>query len=397
MYNTYSAYQPHGMGDRQLVTYNGGNMGGNNGQQEPTKICYQVDFNAVAVGKVIAMSKRRIRWRYGFPNKEALDSGKSGIDCRGEEHDVTLVWSVTSGKRLLMSNNQQIYIGSNKSKMFEYVWYDKNGTNLRIIAHSSQPMSGASGCRQYDLFIDGKSFFTLPKVYEVGLKSSSVQDGRVPGIITKADRLRLEYNSPYSTYSQTTSEQEKAELKRAIEASLQESRAHLASRGRMEDDSVAASTLTNTVDGQYVSNKMPQQEDQTLIDFLSDPAPGPTPDSQALVPVGTLQTQYQLDNPFDSTPQPVQDEFAPREPTYNDLSNQILMGYGTNMNSVETNSNPVPLASMPANPFDNTAMSGHAMAPQQQNYSSQPLNAGYQQTQQQQPGYQPNYYGNYQM
>jgi hypothetical protein len=91
--------------------------------------------------------------------------------------------------------------------MFEYVWYDKNGTNLRIIAHSSQPMSGASGCRQYDLFIDGKSFFTLPKVYEVGLKSSSVQDGRVPGIITKADRLRLEYNSPYSTYSQTTSEQ----------------------------------------------------------------------------------------------------------------------------------------------------------------------------------------------
>jgi hypothetical protein len=62
MYNTYSAYQPHGMGDRQLVTYNGGNMGGNGGQQEPTKICYQVDFNAVAVGKVIAMSKRRIRW-----------------------------------------------------------------------------------------------------------------------------------------------------------------------------------------------------------------------------------------------------------------------------------------------------------------------------------------------
>jgi hypothetical protein len=73
-------------------------------------------------------------------------------------------------------------------------------------------------------------------------------------------------------------------LKRAVEASLQESRAHLASRGRIDDDSVAASTLTNTVDGQYVSDKIvPQQEDQPLIDFLSDPAPGPAPDSQALV------------------------------------------------------------------------------------------------------------------
>jgi hypothetical protein len=25
-------------------------------------LCYQVDFNSVAVGKVVAMSKRRIRW-----------------------------------------------------------------------------------------------------------------------------------------------------------------------------------------------------------------------------------------------------------------------------------------------------------------------------------------------
>ena len=119
---------------------------------------------------------------------------------------MTLVWSITSGKRLIMSNNQQVYIGTNKSKLFEYVWYDKNGTNLRIIAHSSQPMNGISGSRQYDLFIDGKSFFNLPKVYEVGLKGS-VQDGRIPGIMTNADRLRLEVNSPYSTYMQNVSEQ----------------------------------------------------------------------------------------------------------------------------------------------------------------------------------------------
>lgn len=376
--------------------------------QDSTKICYQVDFNAVAVGKVIAMSKRRIRWRYGFPNREALQSGKSGIDCRGEEHDVTLVWSITSGKRMLMSNNQEIYIGTNRSKMFDYVWYDKNGTNLRIVAHSSQPMSEGTGSRQYDLFIDGKSFFTLPKVYEVGLKGSGFRDGRIPGVITKADRLNLEYNSPYSTYTQTTSEQERDDLKRAVEASLQESRAHLASRGRKDDDSVAASTLTNTVDGQYASNKMTQQQDeQPLIDFLSDPVPVPAPESQALVPV-VAQSQYGLSNPFDYNPQPAQstavpmphvqaDEFAPRAPTYDDLSNQIMMGYGSNVNTSVTHSGTAHPAPTSANPFDYTAPPSHAAAQQQQGYSFQPSNAGHQYAQQQQSGYPPNHYGNYQM
>lgn len=379
-----------------------------NTSHERTKICYQVDFNAVAVGKVIAMSKRRIRWRFGFPNQEALNAGKSGIDCRGEEHDVTLVWSVTSGKRLLMSNNQQIYIGTNKSKMFEYTWYDKNGTNLRIVAHSAQPMVGVSGCRQYDLFVDGKSFFTLPKVYEIGLRGS-VQEGRVPGVITNNDRLRLELTSPYRSDMHTSAaEQEQADLKRAIEASLQESRAHLASRGRLDDDSVAASTLTNTVDGQYAPVKA-VQEDQPLIDFLSDPAPVPASDSQALVPIAnTLQTDYQLQNPFNYSPQQVisppmpsvaTDAFAPSGAYQSDVSRQYFD----------------PLAnhhSAASNPFDTMTTQvqvsdqhNYAFPQQHQSnniYGSQPPNANYHQTQQQpqppqQPAYQTNYYGNYQM
>ena len=39
--------------------------------------------------------------RFGFSNKEALDSGETGTACRGEEHDVTLIWSVASGKRIV--------------------------------------------------------------------------------------------------------------------------------------------------------------------------------------------------------------------------------------------------------------------------------------------------------
>jgi len=48
-------------GQSQMVNYYGNNTAGNVTQM-PASFCYQVDFNAIATGKVIAMSKRRIRW-----------------------------------------------------------------------------------------------------------------------------------------------------------------------------------------------------------------------------------------------------------------------------------------------------------------------------------------------
>lgn len=60
---------------------------------------YQIEFTCVASGKHIAATKRRLKWRFGFPNQDALSNGKTGIDCRGEEHEVSVVWSVTSGKK----------------------------------------------------------------------------------------------------------------------------------------------------------------------------------------------------------------------------------------------------------------------------------------------------------
>jgi len=50
------AYQQQQAG--QMVNYYSNNAN----VAAPTALCYQVDFNAVATGKVIAMSKRRIRW-----------------------------------------------------------------------------------------------------------------------------------------------------------------------------------------------------------------------------------------------------------------------------------------------------------------------------------------------
>ena len=48
-----------------MYSQGGGQMTNYYANQNSVKespLCYQVDFNAVATGKVIAMSKRRIRW-----------------------------------------------------------------------------------------------------------------------------------------------------------------------------------------------------------------------------------------------------------------------------------------------------------------------------------------------
>jgi len=447
-------------GGGQVVNYHSNNAYANQVPMgAPTAQCYQVNFNSVAVGKVVAMSKRRIRWRFGFPNQESLDAGKSGIDCRGEEHDVNLVWSVTSGKKMLMSNGQQLYSGTNKARIFEYSWNNKNGSQLRIVVHSTLPMSNTQGVRQYDLFINGKSFFTMPKVYEIGLKgSASAADARIPGVISDSQRGLLEQSSPSRTpmdYSGSgramvapaSAQEEEHDLKKAIEESLRESRAHLAARGRLDDQSIAASTLTYTIAEHPAS-----QAEQPLIDLLGESTPVPASNTQALVPVAGGHAQYQLNDPFAFQPQPQphfnaappvppfpaqMDEFAPQAPSYNDISNQILMGYSPTgvpnpgaaippeflpTKTSVAFSNPFDDApattSASANPFDAPATTSAYGAPvgydafqqpqmqqapyQQQNnpntvYGANSAYPQQQQQQQQQTHYQQQSYGNYHM
>jgi hypothetical protein len=55
-------YKDGPAGGGQMVNYSYGSNTAGNVTQVPATFCYQVDFNAIATGKVIAMSKRRIRW-----------------------------------------------------------------------------------------------------------------------------------------------------------------------------------------------------------------------------------------------------------------------------------------------------------------------------------------------
>jgi len=144
---------------------------------------YQMEYNNVASGKIVSATKRRISWRFGFPNAEAVKKGLNGVDCRGSEHEVTLIWSLTSSKREIKVDGNRVHysVGNLSDIKFEESWKMANGHELKIIAHAAPPMSPrfngnetAVASRQYDLLIDGFSFFDIPYISNFGMTMNTM-------------------------------------------------------------------------------------------------------------------------------------------------------------------------------------------------------------------------------
>jgi len=138
--------------------------------------------------------------RFGFANPEALAAGETGTACRGEEHDVTLVWSITSGKRLILADGQEVHYSNSRSGVFDHTWTMRGNHVLKVVAHASPPLSPTPGFRQYDFFVDGQTFFSFPKVYRLGLAPNDPRNSVSPGSpVRLADR-----GDAYSTSRRTT-------------------------------------------------------------------------------------------------------------------------------------------------------------------------------------------------
>ncbi len=214
----------------------------------------------------------RIGRRFGYPNIRALEEGQTGTACRGEEHDVTIVWSITSGKREVSMDGREVHFSTNRSGILEFSWSTRGNHVIKILAHAAPPLSATPGFRQYDLWIDGQSFFTMPKVYELGLKGPPGARARIPGRFDypAADVGRPQsgrmYDLDRGAYVEPrTREQEEADLQRAINESIEESRRYLErpkSQGQIEGQPAPVPAPAPT----FESN---------LLDFGSDPAPAP--------------------------------------------------------------------------------------------------------------------------
>lgn len=246
---------------------------------------YQIDFTAVDAGKRIASTKRRIRWRFGFTNQDALAAGETGTACRGEEHDITLIWSLTSGKRLVLADGQEVHYSNSRSQIFDFSWTMRGNHVLKVVAHGTTPMNAHPTFRQYDFYVDGMSFFSMPKVYRLGLTDTApIQE---PGTLALAQSSR---RGNYSNYSvgggggggsvgaRTKSsiveietphneQEEEAYLREAIKASLSDA-------NEVPDGGAREHNHSSTMS--YNTAPNPPKNDDLLIDFMSEPAPAPT-------------------------------------------------------------------------------------------------------------------------
>lgn len=143
---------------------------------------YQIDFGSENCGRIIPMSKRHIHFKFGYPNVRAMKDGLSGQDCRGEEHEISIVWSLSSGKQSIEYDGEIIFwnVCNLSDGKMTHSWSDKDGRYLKVIVHSlSISMNAAQHAdwRQYDLFIDGISYFRAPKIYQIGVFAKNYSGG----------------------------------------------------------------------------------------------------------------------------------------------------------------------------------------------------------------------------
>lgn len=326
-----------------------------------SNVLYQIDFSAVAAGKRVTSSKRKIRWRFGWANQQSIDDGMTGTDCRGEEHEVSIVWSITSGKRQIQMDGKEVHYSTNRAGTLDFSWQTKGNHVIKVLCHAAPPMSAEPDFRQYDLSVDGQPFFRMPKVFQIGIKGSVPH--KILGAYRSNNHNPISPVSIESSLTPTTQEQEEENLRRAIEASIKDAKQHL---GEIPKDRTSYVSTSNgrSNDGDLLGFGGPTGADafdntRSVASFFSapttydhnhqsppPPTTYPTPDTasavggalvpavapgycQAPLPPATGQPPYasslSLHQPLFSSPPlvppapaPTPDtRFAPQQPVYN--------------------------------------------------------------------------------
>ena len=128
---------------------------------------YQINYRSKRAGKHITATKRRITFQFGFSSAEAIASGEIEAACRGEEHEVVLIWSHVSGKRELFMDGKLIHTSrvAYANTKFQFTW-GIGPHVLKIVGNFKDQAKNNS--RQFDLQLDGISFFRFLNIYQLG-------------------------------------------------------------------------------------------------------------------------------------------------------------------------------------------------------------------------------------
>lgn len=135
---------------------------------------YAIDHQATSCGKrLISGTKRQIKFRFGFASADKT----TGAPCRNavEEHDVVLLWSpMISGRAIVNCDGQEVYnsVMRGVNMIVDVTWNMRGNHVLRIVAHAASASSKISGSgRQYELFVNGVSYFNFLSVDQLKVKA----------------------------------------------------------------------------------------------------------------------------------------------------------------------------------------------------------------------------------
>jgi hypothetical protein len=220
-------------------------------------------------------------------------------------------------------DGREIHFSSSRVGLIDFSWNTKGNHVLKVVCHASAPMTPTPGFRQYDLLINGQSFFRMPKVFELGVKGiAALDDHRSSGAYGEVgSRSAYGGDGGYGGYSGSdgygeppvrgprTPSEEDLELQRAIQASLEESKLHLSSgsskAGESAPDMLSESPAPANVD---------------LLGFDSGPAPSSfpaiLPDSPANYSNAPPASFASPGQPYGGAPQQPYAALPPSQPPY---------------------------------------------------------------------------------
>ena len=197
---------------------------------------YQIEFSVQNLGKQVASTKRIIHFRFGFADPTALKEGKAGNDCRGEEHNAVVTWSITGGKRSVCVDGREMQYSAGKrlgpaqrADVFEAAWGMPGGHVCQLTCYAYKPATGSPEkrdrkWRQYNLIIDGRNFFELPQIFDLGLKGMGLRPNHMmpPFVITSSfddssSRNGHDCNNSFSQYGQLNQRLLKSSIQSRIE------------------------------------------------------------------------------------------------------------------------------------------------------------------------------------
>mmetsp|Transcript_36613 Transcript_36613/g.76827 ORF Transcript_36613/g.76827 Transcript_36613/m.76827 type:complete len:168 (-) Transcript_36613:252-755(-) len=141
---------------------------------------YAIEFTqAGSEGERIATKKHHVQWRFAFADAADSDDDSTLVDnneiattesTTPTHHEIVLLWDWNARRRFIYMDGKEVNREISRASACDVSWemMGNNGRRheFRVVAYAFAKNNDSSSnrdFRQYDLLVDGRSFFSVPK------------------------------------------------------------------------------------------------------------------------------------------------------------------------------------------------------------------------------------------